>query len=152
MLPSTDLSQVIDVIGVGQMDSASWSNITLALQSRACRKVGELESRTRGELLSILRSLELKKSPNSYLDVLFEVTKVTPANGTPVGNGGNMMGRCTKEPASVGFKMREYQPDVKAFEGIPRKGEKEHLEAGEWALLQDRLVLEAQANSSSQFS
>ena len=146
VLPTTDLRQVLAVIGVGQLDSDSWSSVSAALESRACTTAGHLETRSRQELLTLLRTLELKKAPQSYLDVLLQVTGMSLMDDRHT--GGNMMGRCSKGQLADGFNMRKYTPDIRCFDGIPRKDESQWLDKPEWDLLQDLLVLEAHANDN----
>jgi hypothetical protein len=152
--PETELNAIFRVIGFAHNDMDSVIKIVEKLKQRSVTVVGELfgsdASWQREELLSCLNTLELKKTPLSYIVAL--ETAVGSAVGTPPAlqfttaavkpvSGGNMSDRCTKRPPSRAFNPRNWRPDARVFAGLPTIGEVHFLPSDKEKLYLDRLWL-----------
>ena len=155
VLPETGLEVVLHTIGCGQNDFDSFAKIADKLKTRNVTMAGDLfgndASWERGELLSCLNTLELKKSTLAYVVALetFVGRAVGAAGAAPALQlktaavkgtaGGNMSDRCTKKEPSGSFNPRKWRPDGRVFDGLHRLREVEFLPSAQEKLYLDRL-------------
>ena len=154
--PGTLLEPMLNVLGFGQQDVDSYATIAVKFKARSVITVGDLfgvsSTWQREELLGCLRTLELKKSPLSYVGAIEKAvgdTVGTERSYDPpakVTTGGNMSSACIKQEPSGTFLPRQYIPDGRVYQGFYAHGGAEFMSTEEEKLYLDYLWLDAQAN------
>ena len=155
----TPLEPLLCAIGFGLQDVASYQTIAEKLKTRSVSTVGDLfgsgASWQREEVLACFRTLELKKTPLSYVGVIEGAVKMTmgkelvaePATApTKVTNGGNMSAACIKQAPSSTFMPRKFKFDGRVYQTFYARGETAYMSPEQEKLYLDFLWLAAQAN------
>ena len=149
----TSLCQIGDALAFGQTDDA-FAEIAQQLHSRNCATVADWRTWHKGEFASMIKAsgVKLKKHRNAYL-VGFEVatghklavdTDVKSENrssNVKQPSGGDMYARCAKLAPSELFNSTKWLPDIRVYEGVPRKADADYIDEEAEKLYLDKLWL-----------
>ena len=157
---SISLKPILASIGFGQSDVDSWSSIVAKLTARKVFTVGDLQTWTADEILSMLRALEKKgglaKTPRAYLAMLashltIEFDETAGGIAASMGQGADWAAHCTKVRPSKGFNSSTYSPDQRLWAELPSLGSKNFLSSEEEHFLGDLLLLDAHAHPEKSY-
>ena len=159
MTPQTPLEPMLRVLGFGQQDAESFATIAEKLKARSVDTVGDLfgsgSSWQREELLSCLRTLDLKKSALAYVGAIEAAVGETvgidhgdeaTTGPAKVTTGGNMSAACTKQQPSSTFIPRNYVPDGRVYRDFYERGSALFMSPEQEKGYLDKLWLGAQAD------
>ena len=147
-------------MGFGQSDVDSWSSIVAKLTARKVFTVGDLQTWTADEILSMLRALEKKgglaKTPRAYLAMLashltIEFDETAGGIAASMGQGADWAAHCTKVRPSKGFNSSTYSPDQRLWAELPSLGSKNFLSSEDEHFLGDLLLLDAHAHPEKSY-
>ena len=151
---STRLGDVLAALSFGHNDD-SYTSISEKLAQRNCLTVGQLDSWSKGEMISLIRPLKLKKLPVAYVAAIEVAAKRTfQADPAMKGEdkvkapcGGDLPHiKCTKVAPSETFNASQYLPDGCVYVGVPTLSLQDVLDPEEEKLYVDALWIDAQAN------